>query len=183
METKVCCLCKEERPVSYFSVRKSHWVKADGTRSLVISAWCRACTSERHKEWRKNGGQEKINKNVRAWYNKSEQNRKRAAELRKIHRQNNKELWRMYSRKHAARRQSRFKQAIPPWTRNEFHQKKIEQIYERARSLTKATGVEHQVDHIIPLRGKSVCGLHVAENLQILTRIENSRKRNNFIGD
>jgi hypothetical protein len=57
----------------------------------------------------------------------------------------------------------------------------IEQIYERARKLTTDTGIQHEVDHVLPLRGKYVCGFHVETNLQILTEIENQRKTNNVI--
>lgn len=51
-------------------------------------------------------------------------------------------------------------------------------FYTKAKELTKATGVKHDVDHIIPLQGKFVIGLHVPWNLQVLTKSENSSKRN-----
>ena len=43
------------------------------------------------------------------------------------------------------------------------------------------TGIEWSVDHIVPLKGKLVCGLHVHNNLQVITNIENMKKGNRFV--
>lgn len=69
----------------------------------------------------------------------------------------------------AARRAAEL-QAMPAWADRDL----ITAIYKAA----KEQGLE--VDHIIPLRGKTVSGLHVAENLQPLSGTENKRKGNSY---
>jgi 5-methylcytosine-specific restriction endonuclease McrA len=62
----------------------------------------------------------------------------------------------------------RMASACPKWV----DQKQLKEIY-------KACPVGMEVDHIVPLKGIIVSGLHVPWNLQYLTKEEN-RKKNNF---
>lgn len=62
--------------------------------------------------------------------------------------------------------------AMPAWADKE----RIKQFYMDAQRLGLV------VDHIIPLKSKYVCGLHVENNLQLLTSEENARKGNKFEG-
>lgn len=80
---------------------------------------------------------------------------------------------------HAMKRHATKLNATPRWADLDA----IEVFYEEARRLTAETGIEHHVDHIYPLRGKTVCGLHVHTNLQILTATENKRKSNKLLPD
>lgn len=78
----------------------------------------------------------------------------------------------------AARRARRIK-AMPPWA----DKKAIAAIYRLAKAKTKETGTIWHVDHIVPLKHKLVCGLHVPANLQVLPGVENMKKSNRFVAD
>ena len=56
--------------------------------------------------------------------------------------------------------------------------KELLAVYKKCQNINKNSNTKHHVDHIIPLRGKNVCGLHVPWNLQIITAEENLRKGN-----
>ena len=58
----------------------------------------------------------------------------------------------------------------------------IKDVYELAKEQSLELNKKFEVDHIIPLKNKNICGLNVSWNLQILTREDNSRKKNKFDG-
>lgn len=53
-------------------------------------------------------------------------------------------------------------------------------VYEEAARRTRETGIKHQVDHEVPLRGKLVSGLHVHHNLRVITATANRKKSRSF---
>ena len=57
-------------------------------------------------------------------------------------------------------------------------QKQLSAIYDAARGMRKEFDADLHVDHIVPLKGKSVCGLHVPWNLRITSAIFNHSKNN-----
>lgn len=87
-------------------------------------------------------------------------------------------------RLHAAqqrKRNLRIRHATPDWLTDE-HRAQIEYTYWHARDASMVTGEPYHVDHILPLRGKTVCGLHVPWNLRVVPAEVNLRKHANIEG-
>lgn len=78
-----------------------------------------------------------------------------------------------------AKRKAAELQRTPSWLTQDDHWI-IEQAYELAALRTKMLGIAFNVDHIIPLQGKKVSGLHVPLNLQVIPAQENRAKSNRF---
>ena len=82
----------------------------------------------------------------------------------------------------ANKRRSDFDLRIPSWLTSDDWQR-MDAVYREAQSLSKTTGVDHHVDHIFPLRGKTVSGLHVPTNLRAIPWHENLQKSCRFPDD
>ncbi len=67
--------------------------------------------------------------------------------------------------------------ATPSWlTEKDFED--IKEMYKLAQACSEVFEEQYHVDHIIPLQGENVCGLHVPWNLQILSAFDNISKSN-----
>jgi len=102
-----------------------------------------------------------------------EENKEKLAQYRKEYKTLNRDK---VNANNAKRRASRLLRT-PKW----LDDKQIEQIvyiYNYAMNKTCSTGIKHHVDHIVPLQGKTVSGLHVPWNLQVLPEPQNISKSN-----
>jgi hypothetical protein len=74
-------------------------------------------------------------------------------------------------------RRRKHREATPPWL-SAKQKAEIREMYKTAITMTRITGEQYVVDHIVPLRSEVVCGLHVPWNLRVITREENLKKSN-----
>ena len=175
MITCKLCLVKKEDTAFNACSRKSN-----GKNS-----YCKSCQSKNNKLWMqenasrrsdysksyKKVNQVAVKENKRSWDIKNQ-------EHRKAYRTSNKSRYAA----HAMKRYVRTKLSQPSWL-SESQLKEIEVFYWLAADLKIVSGETYHVDHIIPLQGKNVCGLHVPWNLQVLPADVNIRKSNKHEGE
>lgn len=104
----------------------------------------------------------------------------RSPEERRVARKKHKEANPDLYKELVSLRRRRFRQATPKWLTQE-QKFEIRLKYRLAIELSRRTGVRHAVDHIVPLQGEEVCGLHVPWNLEVLTQDENLKKSNKLV--
>ncbi len=136
------------------------------------------------KEWRKHNA-EHVKKKSKVYRNSEhgkkvrqmsyERNRKQKRAYDKNRRQNEPGVREKYNAANAKYRAAKL-QATTSWF--EIQKEQIELLYKEASRLTKETGNLYHVDHKDPLQGKTICGLHCLENLQVITALENWKKKN-----
>jgi hypothetical protein len=80
---------------------------------------------------------------------------------------------------HQAKRRADKLRATPFWL-TKVDKERIQNEYKLAALQTKITGESWHVDHIIPLKGKLVCGFHVPSNLKATRGKDNISKNNKF---
>jgi len=155
---KLCAIANTKRYVvtnidKVKATRRQQYERTKNERAAYVKNWMRD-NKQKRLAWRLRN-KEKLRSQFREW---SERNKSKLVAKK-------------------ARRRSAKLCATPSWVKAED----FLYIYKECREMTKSTGVEYQVDHIVPLQGENVCGLHVPWNLQILSKIENVRKKNKLI--
>ena len=160
---KICTKCKENKDLSEFGKRSGQ---------KYLKSHCKHCCSGFAKKWNINNV-EKCQKIKKQWDKLNPERLK-----------NNKERWNAtnpsYNAFSKAKRRASLLQRTPKWlTTDDLN--KIKLLYKFSVTLKKILNISYHVDHIIPLQGKTVSGLHVPWNLQILSATQNRSKSNKLI--
>ena len=164
-DTKFCSKCEETLSVDLFFKNKS---RKDG-----LQGYCKKCKCLRDRQY-DSEHRDKVNESARK--------RRFAVETRQTHlralknyRKKNKAI----RAKLQGNRKSSKLQRTPIWL-SDFDKLKIQCYYQLAAMRNRESGQTWHVDHIIPLQGEFVSGLHVPSNLRVIPAIENMRKSNHY---
>jgi hypothetical protein len=165
MPSKLCSTCSVEKPVSEFykqTTRGTHGVRGS----------CKACDNLKKRRYRTQLGETlKIRKQQE--YLK---NRESRLAQKKEYRQSNRGKINAL----VAARKKVIKQRTPKWvTKEELWL--IKEAYELAALRTKMFNFSWHVDHVLPLQGETVSGLHVPNNLQVIPWLDNIQKKNKVL--
>jgi hypothetical protein len=164
-DTKLCPKCNKTLPVDSFFKNKN---RKDG-----LQGYCKKCKCLRDRQYDFEN-KDKVNEAARKRRSNEETRNSHLRALKKY-----RESHKAIRAKLQMDRKSAKLQRTPLWL-TEFDRLKIKCYYQVASMRSRESGQNWHVDHIIPLQGENVCGLHVPNNLQIIPAIENMRKNNHY---
>lgn len=164
--------------------RREYHARNAKKRCAYAKAWADA-NPERKKAskdaWYARNAESERQKSRSAYWRDPERSRQKAREWQRNNREraaaNNRDRLRRnpgIARAYQVAREQAVARAIPAWANKFF----ISEAYRLARLRKEVCGGEWHVDHIVPLRGRTVCGLHVEHNLQVITGSANVKKNN-----
>ena len=148
------------------------------------------CAVDYQAEYRKSNREQKLEYNTKYYQDNREKiaeystkyyrdNREQLRESQAEYRKNNSALINALNSKRRAAQLQR----TPQWSLDNLGiQFELECIYKYCAALN-ALGLNYHVDHIVPLQGENVSGLHLPWNLQVIPAIENVSKKNKFDTD
>ena len=149
---------------------KLEWQRGNETRAEYFKAYNKSEAGQKAKR-------EYYEKNKEAVIERAQaRTAERKQAYRRAHKQANPDLYKEL----VSLRRRRFRQATPKWLSAE-QKLEIRLKYRLAIELSRRTGVRHAVDHVVPLQGENVCGLHVPWNLEVITQDENLKKSNKLV--
>lgn len=174
-DTKICKKCNTEYPLNNFKRNKEC--------KFGFASVCKPCEKIRLDAWVKNNPDRR--KQIQSKYRKN--NPEAVIMSNKNYVVNNKDKVSAYSKHwkksnpakvgaYSRKRRTRSDRAYVSWANS----KSIDAIYAMSKFLTAVVGVQYHVDHIIPLQGKKVSGLHVENNLAIVFAKDNLSKGNKY---
>lgn len=154
---------------------KKEWDKANIKKVLVYNEKWRKANPEksaqyRHNYYMKNKAKLKIKQDQ--W---NEQHLHKVRAYKALWRKKNKGKVNSWTAKRYTSKLSR----TPKWL-TLLHFQQIEIFYDAANRLTEELGIRFSVEHIVPLQGKNVSGLHVPWNLQVIPLLDNCIKNDTF---
>ena len=161
-----------------FSEARKAWQKAYAQRNREkayqkVKEWREANPEKRAEQSKRYAKRypEKVVAKTQAWRARHPE---RAAEVDKRTRQKNSARINANRAKYRAVKL----QATPAWlNKGHWFEMGCAYVY---RDALKRIGFDYHVDHIVPLQGKNVSGLHVPENLQVILATENRLKNNRY---
>lgn len=157
---KHCSKCGDSKPVEQFGQNKR---KKDGLQPLCKPCHCESVKAQYRKD------PDKVKRRAAQW---CEDNRSRSNAIKRRWIDNNKGKHRALVAKRQAAKLDRTIPLAPE------HEAAIKHIYAFAKYISEKTKITHHVDHIVPLQGKEMTGLHVPWNLQVVSARQNLVKSN-----